>query len=192
MTFAAQTASKPTRPRPISPPWTLRISTQSPREKSPSTFLTPAGKRLAPPAMARAAPSSICSTPRGASDPAIHFLRAFSGDDGVRNQVQGAPAPMRATGFLCLPSAMTMCAPPDVAILPASILVCMPPLENSEAAPPAMASISALMRGTTGINLASGFCDGGALYRPSMSDSRINRSAEAMVATRAASRSLSP
>ena len=36
---------------------------------------------------------------RGSSEPAIHFLRAVTGVDGVRNQVQGAPAPIRAIGW---------------------------------------------------------------------------------------------
>jgi hypothetical protein len=39
---------------------------------------------------------------------------------------------------------------------PASILVRMPPRDSSDAAPPAMASISGVMRGTTGISVAAG------------------------------------
>ena len=49
---------------------------------------TPTGRRLAPPASARAAPASTTSVPRGSSAPAIQPLRAVTGFDGVRNQVQ--------------------------------------------------------------------------------------------------------
>ena len=48
-----------------------------------------------------------------------------------------------------------MCVPAVVAIFAASILVRMPPRDNSEAAPPAIASISAVTRSTTGISFAS-------------------------------------
>ena len=51
---------------------------------------------------------------------------------------------------------MIMCVPPAVAILPASILVRMPPRDSSEAAPPAIASIAGVMRSTTGMCSAAG------------------------------------
>ena len=47
-----------------------------------------------------------------------------------------------------------MWMPPVVAILPASILVVMPPRESSEPDAPAIASISGVMRSTSGISLA--------------------------------------
>src|ERR1019366_142892 len=136
---------------------------QSPRAKLPSTRVTPAGSRLLPRASARAAPASRCAAPLGVSEPAIHFLRAVIGLDGVRNHVQRSPAAMRASGEGARPSAISICAPPVVAILAASILVRMPPREYCEAAPPAIASISAVTRGTTGISVASGFSPGGAV-----------------------------
>ena len=52
------------------------------------------------------------------------------------------------------PSAITMCAPAEVAMRAASILVRMPPRDSSDAAPPAIASISGVTRSTTGSNRA--------------------------------------
>ena len=54
------------------------------------------------------------------------------------------------------------------------------------------ASISGVTRSTMRISFAFGSCFGGAVWRPSTSESRISKSALAIVATRAASRSLSP
>ena len=54
-----------------------------------------------------------------------------------------------------------MCVPAVVAILPASILVRMPPRAVSEALAPAMASISGVMRATSGTRLAPLPCSGG-------------------------------
>ena len=107
-------------------------------------------------------------------------------------QVQRPVCSICRSGCRTCPDAITIWAPPEVAILPASILVFMPPRENSEPAAPAMFSISAVMRSTTGMCRAEGSRAGGAVYRPSMSDSKTRRSALAMVATRAARRSLSP
>ncbi|MND05532.1 hypothetical protein D3C83_263800 [compost metagenome] len=56
-----------------------------------------------------------------------------------------------------------MVVPAAVAILPASILVSMPPLESSDPALPAIASISGVIFSTVSRNLASGFCAGGAV-----------------------------
>ena len=54
------------------------------------------------------------------------------------------------------PDAITIWVPAWVAILPASILVCMPPRDSSEPAAPAIASIAGVMRSTSGTSLASG------------------------------------
>ena len=63
-------------PRPISAPFGSRIRMQSPLAKPPSSLVTPAGSRLLPFINAAAAPASRCAAPFGASEPAIHFLRA--------------------------------------------------------------------------------------------------------------------
>ncbi len=53
-----------------------------------------------------------------------------------------------------------MCVPAVVAILPASILVSMPPRAVADSLAPAIASISGVMRATTGTRWAPA-CDGG-------------------------------
>ena len=58
---------------------------------------------------------------------------------------------------------MTMWMPLTVAILPASILVRMPPRDRSEPAPPAIASIAGVMRSTTAMCRAVGSPAGGAV-----------------------------
>ena len=98
----------------------------------------------------------------GSSEPAIHFLRAVTGLAGVRNQVQGAPFAIASSAWGTRPEAITMWVPARVAILPASILVCMPPRESSEPAAPAMASISGVIWLTSGMSLACAFSPGGA------------------------------
>ena len=112
---------------------------------------------------ASAAPASMISAPFGSSAPAIQVLRAVAGLDGVRNHVQRPPPAIRASGLCGRPSAMTMWVPPAVAIIPASILVRMPPRDSSEAAPPAIASMAGVMRSTTGMCRASGSLAGGAV-----------------------------
>src|SRR5262249_35195504 len=102
----------------------------------PSTRITPAGSRLLPLRHAATAPASIGKTPLGSGDPAIHFLRAGTGLAGVRNQVQRAPPAIAASGCATRPDAITICVPAWVAILPASILVCMPPRESPDPAAP--------------------------------------------------------
>ena len=57
---------------------------------------------------------------------------------------------------------MTMWVPAEVAIRAASILVRMPPRDSSDAAPPAIASISGVTLSTTGRSLACALPDGGA------------------------------
>ena len=59
--------------------------------------------------------------------------------------MQSPPPAMRAIGWATRPSAITMCAPAEVAMRAASILVRMPPRESSDAAPPAIASISGVI-----------------------------------------------
>ncbi len=104
----------------------------------------------------------IVTEPLSSSVPAIHALRAVTGLDGVRNQVQGPPSQTRAIGWEIRPSAITICAPPAPAMRAASILVRMPPRDASEAAPPAIASICGVRRSTTGISRADGLSCGGA------------------------------
>ena len=74
--------------------------------------------------------------------------------DGIGGRQEPAAAArrsqMRESGAGARPSAITIWAPPIVAILAASILVRIPPREYCEAAPPAIASISAVMRGMIG------------------------------------------
>jgi len=100
--------------------------------------------------------------PFGSSAPAIHFLRAVTGLAGVRNQVQRALSAIARSGCAMRPEAITMWVPPAVAILAASILVCMPPRESSEPAAPAMASIAGVMRSTSGTSCAFALAPGGA------------------------------
>src|SRR5213083_1476972 len=123
--------------------------------------MTPAGSRLLPLRRAATAPASIVNTPLGSRDPAIHFFRAVIGLAGVINQVQRAPPAIAASGCATRPDAITMCVPPWVAILAASILVCMPPRDSSEPAAPAIASIPGVMHSTSGTSLALGLSAGG-------------------------------
>src|SRR5262249_56883218 len=104
----------------------------------------------------------IVKTPLGSSEPAIHFFRAVIGLAGVTNQVQRAPSAIALSGCATRPDAITMCVPPCVTILAASILVCMPPRESSEPAAPAIASILGVMHSTSGTNLALVLAAGGA------------------------------
>ena len=65
--------------------------------------------------------------------------------------MQRPPATMAPRGFFGRPSAITIWVPPAAAILPASILVRMPPRESSEPAPPAIASIAGVICSTSGM-----------------------------------------
>src|SRR3954447_9794649 len=114
-------------------PSSVLTTTASPRRNAPSQLVTPIGSRLAPPRRALVAPASTTSVPFGSRAPAIQVLRAVAGLEGGRNQVARAPSATRRSGFFGLPSAISICVPPDVAILPASILVRMPPREKAEA-----------------------------------------------------------
>src|SRR5690348_10461515 len=99
---------------------------------------------------------SMVIAPLGRSAPAIHCLRAFSGLDAGRNQLQSAPSSRRRTGCIGAPAAMAMAHPADVAILAAAILVAMPPDPTAEAEPPPIASISGVISRTSGIRRAVG------------------------------------
>ena len=82
---------------------------------------------------------------RRPSSPASRRSRFFAPPSDWRasgTRCRAPPAPTRATGWAMRPSAITICVPADVAMRAASILVRMPPRESSEAAPPAIASIS--------------------------------------------------
>src|SRR5215467_2585878 len=137
------------------------MTTASPRAKLPSTWMTPAGSKLLPLRNAATAPASIVRTPLGSREPAIHFFRAVIGLAGVTNQVQRTPLAIASSGCAMRPDAMTICVPACVAILAASILVCMPPRESSEPAAPAIASMPGVMYSTSGTNFALAFSAGG-------------------------------
>src|SRR6201999_2327182 len=124
--------------------------------------MTPAGNRLLPARKAFTAPASMVSVPLGSSEPAIQRFRAVTGLAGVRNQVQRPPSDMACSGCSILPEAISIWVPAVVAILAASILVYMPPRDNSDSAAPAIASISEVTDSTIGISLASGLRPGGA------------------------------
>jgi hypothetical protein len=100
--------------------------------------------------------------PLGSSEPAIHRLRAVTGLAGVRNQVQRPPSAIACSGCSILPEAINMWVPAVVVILAASILVRMPPRDNSDPAAPAIASISGVTDSTTGTSFAAGLAAGGA------------------------------
>src|SRR4030088_590365 len=100
--------------------------------------------------------------PFGSRDPAIQRFRAVTGLAGVRNQVQRPPSAIACSGCSILPDAISMWVPAVVAILAASILVVMPPRDNSVKAAPAIASISAVTDSTVGTSFAFGFWPGGA------------------------------
>src|SRR6267154_1073081 len=124
--------------------------------------MTPAGKRLFPARNAVTAPASIVSVPLGSSEPAIQRFRAVTGLAGVRNQVQRPPSAMACSGCSILPDAISIWVPAEVAIFAASILVDMPPRDNSDSAAPAIASISTVTDSTNGISFAPGLEAGGA------------------------------
>ncbi len=98
----------------------------------------------------------MVSWPRGLSVPAIHCLRAASGEPALTNQVQGLPASMAASGRRRLPLAMTVAHPADSAMRAATSLVTMPPEPNSVAEAPASASMSGVISCTSGIRRAPG------------------------------------
>src|SRR6202023_1540999 len=108
----------------------------------------------------------MVSVPLGSKDPAIHRFRAVTGLAGVRNQVQRPPSAIAASGVSILPDAISICVPDVVAIFAASILVRIPPRDNSDSAAPAIASISEVTVSTTGTSFAAGLLAGGASESP--------------------------
>src|ERR1700730_3456841 len=110
--------------------------TASPRLNCSSTRITPTGSRLLPRRNAATAPASMTSVPFGSSEPAIHFLRDVTGVPGVRKQVLRAGSAIGRTVASDQPEQFTMWAPGVVLILAASILVCIPPRDNSDGAAP--------------------------------------------------------
>ncbi len=87
---------------------------------------------------------------------------------------------------------MTVCALAFLAILAAIILVVIPPVPIAVPASPAKASISGVISSTTGISLADGLFLGFAVYNPSISESKMSKSAPTSSVTVAESVSLSP
>jgi hypothetical protein len=108
------------------------------------------------------------------------------------NQVQRPPSSTARTGWRSRPEAIAMWQPAASAMRAAVTLVIMPPLPNSVAASPAMASISGVTAWTSATSFAAGSRVGSAVCRPSVSDSSSRQSALIIWATRAARRSLSP
>src|SRR6267142_2011220 len=104
----------------------------------------------------------MVTVPFGSRDPAIHRFRAVTGLAGVRNQVQRPPSDIACSGCSILPEAISICVPAVVAIFAASILVRMPPRDNSDSAAPAIASMSDVTVSTIGISFAFGLLPGGA------------------------------
>ena len=88
--------------------------------------------------------------------------------------------------------AMIMSAPELVAILAAESFVPIPPVPTLELVPFPIPIIESSRWSTTLINSASGFLFGSSVYKPSISESRIRRSASISAATIADSVSLSP
>src|SRR4029077_7827176 len=104
---------------------------------------------------------SMVKVPFGSSEPAIQRFRAVTGLAGVRNQVQRPPSAIACNGCSILPDAISIWVPAVVAIFAASILVRMPPRDNSDSAAPAIASISDVTEQSVGISFAVGFALGG-------------------------------
>ena len=139
-----------------------RITTASPRANEPSTRVTPAGRRLA----RRAAPGGAGVDMKRAArlEMAGEPLLA-RGDRVGGGQEPGAGSARLDVGErrLDLAGGDHHGVPPPTAIFAASTLVRMPPRDSSDPASPAMASIAAVMRGTTGMSAAPGSLPGGAV-----------------------------
>ena len=147
----ASSRSKATRPRPISAPSGAEDDDRvAAREIAP----TPPSRRPAAGSCrtrsAATAPASTVRRPRGSRWPAIQAFRALR-RRGLRREPGAARARVdrrervARRGRWRSPSR----APAAVAILPASILVFMPPRDSSEPAAPAIASIAGVIAGTT-------------------------------------------
>ena len=91
-----------------------------------------------------------------------------------------------------LPLTINVWIPEAVQRCAAWILVCIPPVPTLLPAPPAMASMSGVIRSTLSISLACGFFRGSASNKPSISEQIMQVSACATNAVYAAKLSLSP
>ena len=91
-----------------------------------------------------------------------------------------------------VPDAIIMLIPELVAAFAAWILVNMPPVPKPLPAAPALASTSGVISLTSYTSFASGWVLGFAVYSPSISLSRMSRSASTIPATSADMLSLSP
>ena len=112
---------------------------------------TPAGSRLLP--RAERLDRAVVDDERAAGlelarDPFLARRDRIGLGRGTRCSAR--PRRSRRSGWSSWPLAITIVVPAAVAILPASILVCMPPRDSSEPAPPAIASISGVIRSTSG------------------------------------------
>ena len=179
-------------PEPTFFPLSSKITTASPRSKCPVTPATPAGNRLLSANNAWCAPLSIKSLPSALRLFAIHRFRAVTGELCARNQVHLASASRSIKISPEVPSAIITLHPAAVAIFAASIFVFIPPEPMSDRLGPAIDSMSFVISPTTPICSASASSRGSAVYKPSMSLSKTNKSAFAISATRDANLSLSP
>ena len=139
----------------------------SPRGKRPSTRAH-AGRQQALAAAERLDRAVVDRRARRGSR-AGRRSRSCSPSPGWRRRgtrCSARPPRSRRSGCCSCPRAMIIAVPAAVAILPASSLVCMPPRDSSEPALPAIASISGVMRSTSGRKRASGSCAGGAGVEP--------------------------
>ena len=94
--------------------------------------------------------------------------------------------------FGLAPLAITISQPPFKQISAAESLVFIPPVPSPEEVSPASASISGLISSICLISFALGSMWGSAVNNPSISDSKISKSAEMLTLTNAESVSLSP
>ena len=104
----------------------------------------------------RAAPASTSTAPLSSSVPPIQIFRAATGSTASGTRCSGRPRRRARSGARRARRRSPCASPPAVAMRAASILVRMPPRDSSEAAPPAIASISGVTRSTIGMSFASG------------------------------------
>ena len=166
--------------------------TASPRAKWPSIRMTPTGNRLLPRRSAATAPASMVSVPFGSSEPAIHFLREVTGLPAARNQVERRALGNRLQADDRPGPMQSPCGCPrggDLAGLDLGLHAAARQLG-------ADASRHRLDLGRDALHhrhaLGVGVGAGRRVVEPVDVGSSTSRSALTMVATRAASRSLSP
>ena len=183
-------------PRPRSAPPAETTFTTSPVEKRPSALVTPTGSTDAPRSrIARLAPASSTTEPRGISASPIQSLRALScwTPAGASNLVPSpSPSMTRLNESRSRPRHTTMGTPAAIIARAARTFDAMPPVPTAEPAPPAIAEIWGVTSSTRGTRRAVGSLAGFAVYRPSMSERITYRSAFSIAATMAPSMSLSP